>query len=66
MRQRFDLPSPRQWQVSDMTVDGNANKEIAMDLGVSERCQNVRFLQFYVHPISWTLIQARTRETRKL
>ncbi len=37
VRHRFNSLSPRERQVNDMVVAGNANKVIAIDLGLSER-----------------------------
>jgi two-component system, LuxR family, response regulator FixJ len=37
VRQRFNSLSPRERQVNDMVVAGNANKVMAIDLGLSER-----------------------------
>jgi len=37
VRRRFESLSPRERQVNDMIVAGNANKVMAIDLGVSDR-----------------------------
>jgi FixJ family two-component response regulator len=37
VRQRYRSLTPRERQVNDMVVAGNANKVIAIDLGLSER-----------------------------
>jgi len=37
VRRRFESLSPRERQVNDMIVAGNANKVMAIDLGLSER-----------------------------